>query len=354
MPEIDLQGLPLWVHVIVAALAAAGVWRGGSRLAAHGDGIAERTGWSEALVGVLLLAAMTELPELVTTVAAAAREDAPMAANNLFGGIALQTAILLVADLSLRRGPLTFFAPSPELILQGLLVILLLALTLACIVIGERVTVFGIGGWSALLFAAYAAGTWLLRRHGEGDAWQPVEVPGSPRDERGDGEPGSRRGSDRPLSALVGGFLGAGALVLVSGTAVVYSAEVIAERTGLGSSFVGATLVAGTTSLPELSTTLGAVRLGAYKMAVANIFGSNAIMIALLLPVDVALRGGPLLDAVDSSARFSAAAGIAVTAAYLIGLVERRDRAFLGLGLDSWIVLVLYAATLAGLYSLRQ
>ena len=64
----------------------------------------------------------------------------------------------------------------------------------------------------------------------------------------------------------------------------------LSEQTGLGASFIGATLLASSTSLPELSTTITAVRIGSYDMAVANIFGSNLIMVALILPADVAYR----------------------------------------------------------------
>lgn len=89
-------------------------------------------------------------------------------------------------------------------------------------------------------------------------------------------------------------------------------------------------------------------------MAIANIFGSNAIMIALLLVVDVAYREGPLLDAIDAPARFSTLLGIAVTAVYLGGLVIRSRRSWLRLGLDSWVVAVLYGAGLVGLYVLGR
>ena len=98
--------------------------------------------------------------------------------------------------------------------------------------------------------------------------------------------------------------------MLVAGTVLVATGEAIATQTSLGSSFVGATLIASTTSLPELSTTIGAVRLRAYSMAFANIFGSNAIMVALLFLTDVVHRDGPILELVDRSAAFAATVGI--------------------------------------------
>jgi cation:H+ antiporter len=58
----------------------------------------------------------------------------------------------------------------------------------------------------------------------------------------------------------------------IGGIALVTSAEAIAGQSGLGASFVGVTVLAAATSLPEISTTFAAVRLGAYTMAISNIF----------------------------------------------------------------------------------
>jgi cation:H+ antiporter len=81
-------------------------------------------------------------------------------------------------------------------------------------------------------------------------------------------------------------------------------------------------------------------------MAISNIFGSNLIMLALLLPADVLYRAGPILAAADRTATLAIASGIGVTAIYMIGLVSRSTRQFLRMGVDSLIVLALYAATL--------
>jgi cation:H+ antiporter len=70
--------------------------------------------------------------------------------------------------------------------------------------------------------------------------------------------------------------------ILICGWVVTKASEAVADQTGLGTTFIGATLLAITTSLPELSTTVQAIRLGAYAMAVSSIFGSNAMDTALL------------------------------------------------------------------------
>ena len=93
--------------------------------------------------------------------------------------------------------------------------------------------------------------------------------------------------------------------------------------------------------------------MGAHSMAISNIFGSNLIMVFLLLPADIFYSEGLLLHQIDASAGFAVVAGIIVTTAYLIGLILRKRYRFLGMGYDSLFVLVFYILTLFALYGLR-
>jgi len=102
--------------------------------------------------------------------------------------------------------------------------------------------------------------------------------------------------------------------------------------------------------LPEVSTTLAAVRIGAYSMAISNIFGSNLLMVALVLPADLAYSGGPILGVMDQTAAFALVSGVLVTAIYLAGLLLRSKRQILGMGIDSALVLLVYAMTLGVFY----
>jgi cation:H+ antiporter len=86
------------------------------------------------------------------------------------------------------------------------------------------------------------------------------------------------------------------------------------------------------------------VRLGAYTLAVSNIFGTNLLEVALLLPADLAYRSGPILSAADDSVVLLGSLGILTTCIYLWGLLERRGRTFLGMGIDSCLVLLVYLA----------
>jgi cation:H+ antiporter len=349
---LDFQAQPLWVNLLLFGVAALGVWLAGTFLTTFADLIAERTGLGRAFVGVLLLGGATSLPELATTATAAAAGNAVLAGNNLFGGVAMQIAVLAGVDaIAMRHRAFTFVTPQPVLLMQGVLFNLLMAMALAGIAAGELLAMAAIGFWSTLLAVLYLAALYIIYQY-EGKArWVPSgNVETTPK-------PGlavhAQRYADMPTWRIWGYFAASSGGVLASGFLVARTGDALAVQTGLGSSFVGATLVALTTSLPEVSTTFAAVRLGAYGMAVGNILGTNSLTLALFFVADLFYRDGLIFMALPQSAAFLGALGIAVTCLYLWGLLERRDKTVLGMGIDSVAVLVLYVGGLIVLYIIR-
>jgi cation:H+ antiporter len=141
--------------------------------------------------------------------------------------------------------------------------------------------------------------------------------------------------------------------ILVFGILLVIFAERIADQSGLGAGFVGATLLAAATSLPELSTSIAAVRIGAYTMAISNIFGSNLIMLVLVFPADILFRAGPILQDTSRTVSLALAFGLAVTAIYLTGLIVRRKPRLGEFGLDSILVMLTFLGSLVAYYFAR-
>jgi cation:H+ antiporter len=127
MDVLDPSAWPLWV-VIAAFVAAAGVIASaGTVLARAADVFADLTGIGEALVGAVLLGAMTSLAGVVTSLSAAAHGHPTLSVSNAIGGIAVQTLFLVVADLFHRRANLEHAAASlPNLLNSALLLGLLL------------------------------------------------------------------------------------------------------------------------------------------------------------------------------------------------------------------------------------
>ncbi|SIS75685.1 cation:H+ antiporter [Roseivivax lentus] len=343
-----LPATSLPISLVVFALAAGVVWMTGARLAYLADTLSERLRLASSLVGLLFLSLATSLPEVATTLSAAARQDSDLVLNNLFGGIALQTAILAAADFRVGRA-ITSFPRKANHALEATLVVLLLSLTLIFTILGDRVSVAGAGLGSALVALAYLGAVALLRRYDDKSDWVPVDLP--------DPEPlpfpaptGLHLDSNRALGLQV---VLACALILVFGLLLVVFAARIAEQSGLGASFIGVTLLAAATSLPELTTSLTAVRIGAYTLAISNIFGSNLIMVVLVFPADLMVGGAPILNQASATVRLSLCFGILVTALYIVGMIVRRKPRIGAAGLDSILVLLGFAGSLWAYYLVR-
>ncbi len=357
MSFLNFEGNSLVLNFAIFAGVAVVVWLAGTRISYYADALADRTGIGKAFMGMVFLALATETPEIGTTVSAAISGNAPLAVNNAFGGVNMQTAILAIVDLLYVRGALTYFTPKPVLLLQGMFLILLLGLALVAVAAGDTLTILGVGVWSLLLVAVYGMSVFASRNF-EGQAdWQLEHAPDKEEVQDSVKSPENQTTEDRfegvSTRQLIVRFIIGTGVILVAGFILARVGEAIAEQTALGSSFVGATLLAAATSLPELSTTVAAIRLGNYSMAFANIFGSNSIMMLLVFIADVFYRQGPILQQVDSSAMFAAASGVVITAVYMIGMLERRDRTVLRMGVDSAVVLAIYLGSLVILYQLR-
>lgn len=349
MNFLQFSEFSVWINVAIFAGAAVCVWVAGTRLADYADILAARTGLSQAFLGMVVLGVATSLPEIATTITAAWIGNANLVSGNLFGGVAMQIAVLAIADGVAVRGALTYFTPQPILLFQGVMLLLLLAVALAGAALGEPLALLGMGLTPVLLLAGYF---FTLRLSKGGDylpRWRATNAP-EQHDEPVEAEDSQNELSNRRLY-LYGGL--AGLVIFSAGWALASTGDALAAQTGLGASFVGVALVAASTSLPELSTTLGALRRGNHEMAVSNILGTNCLEVALFFLADIFYREGPILAATDRSALFAGTLGMVVTCLYLLGLLERRDRTVLGMGVDSLLVLIVYCLGLIGLYSLR-
>ncbi len=342
---------PLPANLMLFAIGSISVWLAGSALARYADVIADRRQLGRALMGLVFLATVTELPEIATTFTAAINNNASLVLGNMFGGITMQTAILAVVDLFIVRGVLTQYPRKPTHALEAALLIILLSILLGFCLSGDVKIGFQIGLGTSVLALAYGICIKLLRSYDEEGDWVPVELPDE--DTHPTRTLTQRTVADMPTNTLILRSIVAAVVILICGVLLVHSAEAIAMQTGLGTSFIGATILAASTSLPELSTTIAAARLGAYTMAISNIFGSNLIMLVLLFPADALYREGPILAKATQTEMLNLVFAILVTAIYVVGLLVRRKPSVFGMGVDSACVLTIYVGSLYALYLVR-
>jgi len=313
-----MAGLPLPILAGIFLVAAAMVVLAAMVLARTADEIADRTGLGALFVGMLLLAGATSLPEVVTDVSAALAGAPDLAVADLFGSSMANMAILAFIDL-VHRGQVW-----PHVgVRQARLAAVAIALTagaLLGLLAGPGITLGWVGIDSVLLALGYVAAVRWLRT---ASAIPHLPVPSATAD--GAGPPPDRAGW-RSLRATILWFAGASLTVLLFAPILALSAQQIAAVTGFGETFLGTLLLAASTSLPELVASLTAVRIGAYELAVGNLFGSNAYNMTALLAADLAYLPGPILAAAQPEHAIAGLAAIVMMGVALAAVLNEAPR----------------------------
>lgn len=141
-----------------------------------------------------------------------------------------------------------------------------------------------------------------------------------------------------------------GVLMLLMGTAgyvIAKSASELADRTGIADSIVGALVTAVVTSMPELITTVAAVRRGALQLAVGGIIGGNTFDMLFLTASDISYREGSLYHAVGDADYYWIATALLMTGVLIGGLILRQRQGPARIGAESILLLAIYAGAVA-------
>lgn len=322
---------------LVFALCAIVIAIAGTRIARIVDQLADRTGIGEAAAGAVLLGAATSLGGSVLSMTAAWNGHAELALSNALGGIAVQTFFLAIADIVYRRANLEHAAASAPNMMQNGLLICLLAIILISPHLPD-VTVWSIHPVTPLMFGFYLYGLRLVRTASKSPMWRPHQT----RETREDHPDDTR---DMPsLPRLWTEFLILMAILGLAGWMLEGAASNLAAETPLTQTIVGVLFTAVCTSIPELVTSIAAVRRGALTMAVAGIIGGNAFDTLFVAASDLTYRDGSIFHAMTPGTEFWVTLTLLMSGILMMGLI-RRERYGIGrIGAESLAILILYIA----------
>jgi len=312
-----------------------------SWLSQSADVLAEKTGLGRTWVGSILLSGATSLPELATGISAIlVFQAADLAVGGILGSCLFNLLILAVLDIFTGPEPLLTQAQISHGIAAGMGCVMLGVAALGMLSsdygtdlemgwfnIASLVLV-GLYGVSAFLIAQFESRRRAEVLERESELYQYGDIP--------------------PMRA----YLTFAALAIATVLLGVWLAAIgdrVATVTGLGQSFVGALLLAGATSLPEVVASISAIRLGAVDLAVSNIFGSNLFNLGILGIYDLVYLRGSLYQNINYFVHlFSVMTATVMTAVALVGLIyraTRRSRLYF-----TWDVMALIALYLIGMY----
>ncbi len=323
-------------------LAAALILYSGSRLTKYGDVISEKTGLSRLWLGLVLIGAVTSLPELATGMSSVLYADLPeIAAGSILGSCVFNLLILGILDALSRKVPLSSKVNQGNILSAGMSVFLLCGVSLG-LFLGDRLPSVGwIGLTTPFLVVGYLGTLRMAYRFERRQAAALSGATGTPLY----GEVTLRQAVAR---YVLNAIIVVGAAIFLPGIA-----ERIAEATGLGQTFVGNIFVAVSTSFPELTVSVAAVRLGAVDMAVGNIFGSNMFNLFILALDDLFYFKAPLLVSVSTLHLIPALTAVAMTGFAIAGLIYNSEKKRFLWAWDSFGIILIFAVNLVLLIFVR-
>lgn len=334
-------------YLVVFAAMSAVIVGAGVLLAKSGDRIADVTGLGGLLIGMVLVAAATSLPEIAVAVSAVVSENSPdLAISNLFGSNMANMALLALLDIA-WRGKVWQHVGTGHARTAAV------AIALTAIAVLAVLQPFGIAiGWVGIESIVIVIGflsliAWTHRSStpavptGEVSHEQVTAVDAVHQQLSGADVP-SRRAILHTIRRDLAKFSIAALVILLAAPILVGAADGIGRAAELSESFVGASFLAFSTSLPELATAVAAARIGAFDLAVGSLLGSNAFNMAIIFFVDVAYTEGPILAGVHPVEAFVGVSAILLMALVLAGIVHgARTRAW-KLEAGSGMTLVVY------------
>jgi cation:H+ antiporter len=326
-----------WLVAIFVAAAAA-TWIAGIYLSKATDVLDDRFNLGEAVGGMLLLGLAGSLPELAITASAALSGALALATGNLLGGIAMQTLVLVLLDAtSRRRTPLSSLATDTSPLLEATLVIVLVALAIMGGLLPETTAIGPVSPMSLAIVVFFLVGMIGINRGRRRVAWKPAATASTVADKA---EPPNRLATSS-TAAVLGAFAAASGVTLGAGVLLEQTGNQLADDLGMNGVVFGATILAAVTALPEISSGIEAVRLGAVELAMSDIYGGNAVQLNFFLLADL-LSGDPVLPSASAQSLWLGAVGAVVTAIMIFGVVMRPERKVVGLGPDSLVALATY------------
>lgn len=352
-----MNSLPLAALLAIFVAAAAAVWMAGSRLSIATNVLDTRLGLGEAFGGLILLAIVTNLPEIAIVVSAALTHELGIAVGNILGGIALQTVVLVLLDAAGLPGTvsLSYRGASLLVLLEAGTVVAVLSVTVMGSQLPSNLLWWRIDPAALLIVVVWVAGLFLVQRARKGLPWheqgQPPDGQNRPRGHSK--KTRARRASERGVSttrAVVQFVVGA-VVTLAAGALLAISGEGIATQVHMSGVLFGSTVLAAATSLPEVSTGLASVRMGDYQLAFGDIFGGNAFLPVLFLVASL-LSGQAVVPQAQVTDIYLTGLGALLSVVYMFGIVFRPSRTVARIGLDSAVVLLLYLLGIAGLVAI--
>lgn len=268
--HIDLTGNSLFLILLLFAAGLGCIIKGGDLFVDAATWIAEASGIPKFIIGATVVSFATTLPEMLVSVFAALEGNADIAVGNAVGSVTANTGLIMCLALICMPCLMTRKQFGVK----------------ACLLLAAIAGLFGFtrdgrlsvaeGAAILVVFAIFLAENILSGRREQGTEAATVE-----------------KGKKQVLTNLLKFVLGAAAIVL-GAQLLIDNGSALARLAGVPDAVIAATMIAIGTSLPELVTTLTAIKKKQASLSVGNIIGANIMDLTLIMPLCAVIQGKPM------------------------------------------------------------
>lgn len=357
---MDISSLSFPVLLIIFAASGIAIWIAGVQVSKTTDALSKHFKLGEALGGMILLAVVTNLPEVAIVISSALTKKVGLAVGNILGGIAIQTVVIVILDVFGlgQKNALTYSIKSLVPVLEGILVVAVLAVTIMGHEFPGSFIFLRISPADLVILIFWIIGIYLINKAKNSLPWIP-----KPDENENENETDKPKNSSEDEYKKEGNkekntkkniliFITCAVVTLVAGVAATFSSDAIAKHIGMQGVIFGATILAAITSLPEISTGLAAAKIKNYEMAVSDILGGNAFLPVLFL-LATFITGKSVLPMAQKSDVYLTALAMVLTTVYVCGMVFHSKKQIFKMGIDSFIVLLIYLISILGLFVIK-
>ncbi len=326
----------VWLKFIVCVAI---IFLSGRKVARYGDVIAEKTGLGGVWIGLVLIAALTSLPELFNGISAVTLVDAPgLTIGNLLGANMFNLFNLALLDLAHRNSSI-LAAVGKTHRLTGIFSLVMVLFIAGFILISSRFHIMDIGwiGWYTpfilLLYFVFARTLYRYEQRHPSLLETELEY------------------TDLSLKKVCLHFSISAVFIIGAGIWLPFIGDEMAGVYGWGQSFVGSLFLAFSTTLPEITVSFAAMRIGAKDLAIANLIGSNLFNLTIIPIDDLLYVKGPVLAAIAETHLVTACAVVLMTVVFIVGLSRRHQRFY---RLSWWNVTLILLFLIGAYYNFQM
>ena len=272
--HIDLTGNSLFLILLLFAAGLGCIIKGGDLFVDAATWIAEASGIPKFIIGATVVSFATTLPEMLVSVFAALEGNADIAVGNAVGSVTANTGLIMCLSLVC----MTCLMERRQFGVK------------ACLLLAAILSLFGFtrdgrlsvaeGLLVLVIFAGFLAESLISARREQGtELKEDEERPAV---------------SGKTVAGNIVKFVLGAAGIVLGAQLLIDNGSAIAALLGVPDAIIAATMIAVGTSLPELVTTLTAIRKKESSLSVGNIIGANIMDLTLILPLCSLILGKPL------------------------------------------------------------